>query len=83
METRMERNKDLHRKVNEANAEHNRLINDPQHKENKSALEIIDPIFFNGKQEKTTNNKNNKKYFLMVIGIVLALLAILLPIILI
>ena len=74
----MERNKELHQKVNEVNKEYDLLLKDPKHLENKNLLSAVDPSFFATSTTKKPQQKQKKaKPKIVLIGILAFFLLIL------
>ena len=57
----MERNKELHQKVNEANRQYDLYLQDPKHLENKNFLSAVDPNFFATSTTKKPQAKQKKQ----------------------
>ena len=67
----MERNKELHQKVNEANRQYDLYLQDPKHLENKNFLSAVDPNFFATSTTKKPKAKQKKaKPIYWIIGII-------------
>ena len=67
----MERNKELHQKVNEANRQYDLYLQDPKHLENKNFLSAVDPNFFATSTTKKPQKKKKKaKPIYWIIGII-------------
>lgn len=84
VETRMERNKELHKKVNEMNKQYDLYLQNPDHIKNKTNLYSVDPAFFSTSSiEKTSENhpkKEKKKMIvwgsLIALGVIVLILII-------
>ena len=67
----MERNKELHQKVNEANRQYDLYLQDPKHLENKNFLSAVDPNFFATTTTKKPQAQQKKaKPIYWIIGII-------------
>lgn len=67
----MERNKELHQKVNEANRQYDLYLQDPKHLENKNFLSAVAPNFFATSTTKKPQAKQKKaKPIYWIIGII-------------
>lgn len=75
VETRMERNKELHKKVNEINKQYDLYLQNPEHIKNKTNLYSVDPAFFSTSsiEKKPENNVKKDKKKVIIVGSLIAL----------